>query len=184
MNIAQYLFVFSMLNMINFDLCLPTLSAYFSDYFFAAMQRFFSLFHQFLKPLATSNTCISLNIAQKIKYYTSKSKSTICECNAFYFREISDRRRRRRHRHHRQRHYEPQKLFDSTTLPLVYSDHCLGRQRECSTATNVVCDPCLPTSVVWFHYGSQYRPLIFFFYVCSVFPIIPVSCNHNFLVLF
>jgi hypothetical protein len=36
MNIAQYLFVFSMLNMINFDLCLPTLSAYFSDYFFLA----------------------------------------------------------------------------------------------------------------------------------------------------
>ena len=53
------------------------------------MQRFLSLFRQYLKLLATSNTCISVNIARKIICYISKSKLIFCEYNGFYFIEIA-----------------------------------------------------------------------------------------------
>ena len=53
------------------------------------MRRFLSFFRQFLKLYATSNTCISVNIARKIKCYISKSKLIICEYNGFYFSEIA-----------------------------------------------------------------------------------------------
>jgi hypothetical protein len=53
------------------------------------MRRFLLFFRQFQKLLATSNTCISVNIAQKIKSYILKSKLIICEYNGFYFSEIA-----------------------------------------------------------------------------------------------
>ena len=52
------------------------------------MRRFLLFFRQFQKLLATSNTCVSVNIARKIKCYVSKSKLIICEYNGFYFSEI------------------------------------------------------------------------------------------------
>ena len=56
---------------------------------FSLMRRFLLFFRQFQKLLATSNTCISVNIAQKIKCYILKSKLIICEYNGFYFSEIA-----------------------------------------------------------------------------------------------
>ena len=53
------------------------------------MRRFLLFFRQFQKLLATSNTCISVNIARKIKCYILKSKLIICEYNGFYFSEIA-----------------------------------------------------------------------------------------------
>ena len=53
------------------------------------MRRFLLFFRQFQKLLATSNTCISVNIAPKIKCYILKSKLIICEYNGFYFSEIA-----------------------------------------------------------------------------------------------
>ena len=53
------------------------------------MRRFLLFFRQFQKLLATSNTCISVNIARKIKCYILKSKLIICEYNDFYFSEIA-----------------------------------------------------------------------------------------------
>ena len=53
------------------------------------MQRFLLLFRQYLKLLATSNTCISVNIARKIICYISKSKLIFCEYNGFHFIEIA-----------------------------------------------------------------------------------------------
>ena len=56
---------------------------------FSLMRRFLLFFRQFQKLLANSNTCISVNIARKIKCYISKSKLIICEYNGFYFSEIA-----------------------------------------------------------------------------------------------
>ena len=53
------------------------------------MRRFLLFFRQFQKLLATSNTCISVNIARKIKCYILESKLIICEYNGFYFSEIA-----------------------------------------------------------------------------------------------
>jgi hypothetical protein len=53
------------------------------------MRRFLLFFPQFQKLLATSYTCISVNIARKIKCYILKSKLIICEYNGFYFSEIA-----------------------------------------------------------------------------------------------
>ena len=53
------------------------------------MRRFLLFFRQFQNLLATSNTCISVNIAQKIKCYILKSKLIICEYNGFYFSELT-----------------------------------------------------------------------------------------------
>ena len=56
---------------------------------FSLMRRFLLFFRQFQKLLATSNTCISVNIERKIKCYISKSKLIVCEYNGFYFSEIA-----------------------------------------------------------------------------------------------
>ena len=49
-----------------------------------------SFFRQFLKPLATSNTCIFVNIVWKMNCdILLKSKLIFCEWNAFYFIEIA-----------------------------------------------------------------------------------------------
>ena len=53
------------------------------------MRRFLLFFRQFQKLLANSNTCISVNIARKIKCYILKSKLIICEYNGFHFSEIA-----------------------------------------------------------------------------------------------
>ena len=53
------------------------------------MRQFLSFFRQFLKPLATSKTCIFVNIAWKINWDILKSKLILCEWNAFYFMEIA-----------------------------------------------------------------------------------------------
>ena len=53
------------------------------------MRRFLLFFRQFKKLLATSNTCVSVNIARKIKCCISKSKLIICEYNGFYFSKIA-----------------------------------------------------------------------------------------------
>jgi hypothetical protein len=53
------------------------------------MRGFLLFFRQFQKLLATSNTCISVNITRKIKCYISKSKLIICEYNGFYLSEIA-----------------------------------------------------------------------------------------------
>ena len=53
------------------------------------MRRFLLFFPQFQKLLATSYTCISVNITRKIKCYILKSKLIICEYNGFYFSEIA-----------------------------------------------------------------------------------------------
>ena len=53
------------------------------------MRQFLSFFRQFLKPLATSNTCIFVNIAWKWNCDILKSKLILCEWNAFYFIEMA-----------------------------------------------------------------------------------------------
>ena len=53
------------------------------------MRQFLSFFRQFLKPLATSNTCIFVSIAWKMNCDILKSKLILCEWNAFYFIEIA-----------------------------------------------------------------------------------------------
>ena len=53
------------------------------------MRQFLSFFRQFLKPLATSNTCVFVNIAWKMNCDILKSKLIFCEWNAFYFIEIA-----------------------------------------------------------------------------------------------
>ena len=53
------------------------------------MRQFLSFFRQFLKLLANSNTCIFVNIAWKMNCDILKSKSILCEWNAFYFIEIA-----------------------------------------------------------------------------------------------
>ena len=50
------------------------------------MRQFSSFFRQFVKPLATSNTCIFVNIAWKMNCDILKSK--LMEWNALYFIEI------------------------------------------------------------------------------------------------
>ena len=47
------------------------------------MRQFLWFFRQFLKPLATSSTCIFVNIAWIINCDILKSKFIICESNAF-----------------------------------------------------------------------------------------------------
>ena len=49
----------------------------------------FIVFRQFLKLLATSNTCIFVNIAWKVNCDILKSQLILCEWNAFYFIEIA-----------------------------------------------------------------------------------------------
>ena len=49
------------------------------------MRQFLSFFRQFLKPLATSNTCIFVSIAWKMNCDILQSKLILCEWNAFYF---------------------------------------------------------------------------------------------------
>ena len=53
------------------------------------MRQFLSFFRQFLKPLATLNTCIFANIVWKMNCDISKSKLILCEWNAFCFNEIA-----------------------------------------------------------------------------------------------
>ena len=53
------------------------------------MRQFLSFFNQFVKPLATSNTCIFVIIAWKMNCDISKSKLILCEWNDFYFIEIA-----------------------------------------------------------------------------------------------
>ena len=53
------------------------------------MRQFLSFFRQFLKSLATSNTCIFVSIAWKMNCDILKSKLINCEWNAFYFIEIA-----------------------------------------------------------------------------------------------
>ena len=53
------------------------------------MRQFLSFFRRFLKPLATSSTCIFVNITWKMNCDILKSKFIICESNAFYFIEIA-----------------------------------------------------------------------------------------------
>ena len=56
---------------------------------FSLIRQFLSVFRQFLKLLATSNACIFVNIARKMKCDISKSKLILCEWNAFYFIKIA-----------------------------------------------------------------------------------------------
>ena len=51
------------------------------------MRQFLSFFRQFLKPLATSNNRILVNIAWKMNCDILKSKLILCKWNAFYFIE-------------------------------------------------------------------------------------------------
>ena len=51
--------------------------------------QFLSFLRQFLKPLATSNTCIFVNIAWKMNCDVLKSKLILREWNAFCFIEIA-----------------------------------------------------------------------------------------------
>ena len=53
------------------------------------MGQFLSFFRQFLKPLATSNICMFVNIAWKMNCDILKSKLILCEWNAIYFIEIA-----------------------------------------------------------------------------------------------
>ena len=53
------------------------------------MPQFLSFFRQFLKLLATLNTCIFVNIVWKMNCDISKSNLILCEWNAFYFNEIA-----------------------------------------------------------------------------------------------
>ena len=53
------------------------------------MRQFLSFFRQFLIPLATSNTCIFVNIAWKMNCVLLKFKLILCEWNAFYVIEIA-----------------------------------------------------------------------------------------------
>ena len=53
------------------------------------ISQFLQSFHQFLKRISNSNSCISLNIACKFKCYTSKSKLVLSECSDLYFIAIA-----------------------------------------------------------------------------------------------
>ena len=52
------------------------------------MRQFLSFFRQFLKLLVTSNVCVFINIAEKMKCDISKSMLILCEWSAFYLSEI------------------------------------------------------------------------------------------------
>ena len=53
------------------------------------MRQFLSFFRQFLKLLVTSNVCIFVDVAQKMKCDISKSMLILCEWrSAFYLTEI------------------------------------------------------------------------------------------------
>ena len=53
------------------------------------ISQFLPSFHQFLKRIPNSNSCISLNIACKFKCYISKSKLVLSECTDLYFIAIA-----------------------------------------------------------------------------------------------